>query len=236
MFCSTGGYFLEVVYRSLKTKQFVNPGFLVGICLPIYGIGGVTLYYLCSIDLSFISIYFLRILFLMFICTIAMTAIEYIVGLLNLKFFKNRLWDYSNRWGNIQGLICPLFSFYWGLCCLIYYFGLFPFISTMANFVSSNIAFIFLIGLYYGVFIVDFVYSLEIWSKLRRYAINFKEHFNFETLKLTAKKLYNTRHILNNFKLSERIVKFLENRKHNSEIKLQDEDHKIIKEQDTVIE
>ena len=44
-----------------------------------------------------------------------MTAIEYIAGIVSLKFMHIRLWDYSSQWGNIQGLICPQFSLLWGL-------------------------------------------------------------------------------------------------------------------------
>ena len=141
----------------------------------------------------------------------------YIIGLINLKFFKNRLWDYTNRWGNIQGLICPLFSFYWGICCLIFYYSLFPFISNIANTVIENTFLIFLIGIYYGIFTVDFVYSLKIWTKLRAYALKLKELLNFENLKLNAKKLYEKHKFINNFKLSEKIINFLEDKKRSKE-------------------
>ena len=39
-----------------------------------------------------------------------MTATEYIAGVLSLRVMKVRLWDYSNNFGNIQGIICPKFS------------------------------------------------------------------------------------------------------------------------------
>ena len=42
---------------------------------------------------------------------VGMTLIEYVAGVFCLKFLKVRLWDYSNLWGNVQGIICPLFSF-----------------------------------------------------------------------------------------------------------------------------
>lgn len=214
--CATAGYLLEVVYRSIKSRQFVNPGFLVGPSLPIYGIGGVTLYYLCSINLSFIQNTIIRIIFLMLICTIAMTIIEYILGLISLKFFKNRLWDYSDRWGNIQGLICPLFSLVWGVCCLFFYYLIYPILLNISSNVYTNIFLIFMIGIYFGIFIVDFVYSLKILAKLRSYAVKFKEYFNFENLKISAKKLFAKRRFFNNFKLNERILKFVEERKNKT--------------------
>ena len=27
------------------------------------------------------------------------------------------VWDYSALWGNVAGLVCPLYSFYWFLLC-----------------------------------------------------------------------------------------------------------------------
>ena len=51
-----------------------------------------------------------------------MTAIEYIAGIIALKGFHVVLWDYSNEWGNIQGIICPKFSLFWGLLGVAYYY------------------------------------------------------------------------------------------------------------------
>ena len=56
------------------------------------------------------------------VMALAMTLLEYIVGLVSFKGFHLRLWDYSKLWGNIQGIICPLFTFFWGVLSLGYYF------------------------------------------------------------------------------------------------------------------
>ena len=45
-----------------------------------------------------------------FIMALVMTLIEYLVGLLSIHVMGIRLWDYSHCWGNIQGIICPLFT------------------------------------------------------------------------------------------------------------------------------
>ncbi|MBR6726563.1 MAG: phosphohydrolase, partial [Clostridia bacterium] len=42
--CATAGWLIEVIYRGIRHRKVVNPGFLTGCCLPIYGIGGVLLY------------------------------------------------------------------------------------------------------------------------------------------------------------------------------------------------
>lgn len=214
---ATFGYVLEVCYRSTVNKRFVNPGFLVGPALPIYGIGGVILYLLCSINLSFISSKVLQVIVLMIIATILMTVIEYIAGVISIKFFKNRLWDYSKRWGNIQGIICPLFSLIWGVCCLLFYFLVFPWVGVAAEFVSNNIICMFFVGIYYGVLIVDIGYSVQIMAKIRTYAIKVKQLVDFENFKHSLVEKYNLKHNKKSsafsFKLYTRISQFLEEHK-----------------------
>ena len=41
-------------------------------------------------------------------------------GIYSLQIMHIRMWDYSSQWGNMfNGLICPLFSFYWCLLSLV---------------------------------------------------------------------------------------------------------------------
>lgn len=48
------------------------------------------------------------------------TCGELLSGLYSLNVLQIRMWDYSNQWGNLcNGLICPLFSFFWCLLSLI---------------------------------------------------------------------------------------------------------------------
>ncbi|MBQ7923342.1 MAG: hypothetical protein IJ325_12350 [Clostridia bacterium] len=45
------------------------------------------------------------------------TAIEFGVGVVVNLFLGLEVWDYSERWGNILGQICPAFTVLWfGLC------------------------------------------------------------------------------------------------------------------------
>ena len=50
------------------------------------------------------------------------TAIEFTIGYGYLKFKKVRLWDYSDQFLNYKGIVCPLFSFYWLIISLLYYY------------------------------------------------------------------------------------------------------------------
>jgi uncharacterized membrane protein len=108
------GWVIELFFRRMfGDKKWVNPGFLKGPYLPIYGLGLDILFLLCRIDLTAIPYPWLRVALLLVIMCVAMTGIEYVGGIIFIKGMKIKLWDYSRQWGNIQGIICPLFSFLW---------------------------------------------------------------------------------------------------------------------------
>ena len=99
-----------------------------------------------------------------------MTLIEYIAGILLLKLMSLRLWDYSRRPGNINGLICPLFSLIWTALGAAYYFLVHPYTLGALEWLSENLAFSFVIGYFFGVFTIDVAYSAQLVTKLKRYA------------------------------------------------------------------
>lgn len=173
---SISGWVLELFFRkwfssSNPEHKWINPGFCTGPYLPIYGFGLCTLYLLALLGGKTGldgSIQGRALLFLGM--AISMTLIEYIGGLLLLKGAKIRLWDYSNRRGNIQGLICPLFSFFWALLGAAYYFLIHPHILTALAWLSENLAFSFVIGLFFGVFLVDMASSAHWVSRVKAFA------------------------------------------------------------------
>jgi len=115
LFGSFLGWVLELFYRSFIDHHIVNPGFLSGPFLPIYGFGLVLLtMILYQKKLN----WFCKI----FIFAILATLMELISGWFFQSFYHIRLWDYSNQWGNLNGWICPLFFFYWLISGLLYYF------------------------------------------------------------------------------------------------------------------
>ena len=40
-----------------------------------------------------------------------------VVGVLCRRLLHVAVWDYSAEWGNLAGLICPRYCFYWFLLC-----------------------------------------------------------------------------------------------------------------------
>ena len=170
------GWGLEVIYRRFSpanvSRRWINPGFLVGPYLPLYGFGLCALYLLANLEnTSLISEVTAGSKILLFIVmSLVMTLFEYIAGVIFIKGMKVKLWDYSNEKFNFQGIICLKFSIYWALLGAVYYFLIHPHILHALQWFSNNLAFSFVVGLFFGVFAVDVVYSLGIVAKVRAFA------------------------------------------------------------------
>ncbi len=185
--CSSAGWCLEVVYRSIVLKHWINPGFLTGCCLPIYGVGGTVMYFICSLSVPFIQSKALVFALKILLAILVMTLIELLAGEMLLHFYHTRLWDYSDEKFNYKGLISLKFSLCWGLCCLVYYFFLYPGLTRLADALTDNAVWIFLMGSYYGIFAVDLVESLDLMSRIRAYAAKLNDTVNVEKMKLAAR-------------------------------------------------
>lgn len=182
------GWVMELFFRRFAHKKWINPGFLVGPWLPLYGLGLTGLFAFSEIDLSFISNVVLQKVFLILIITVVMTLLEYFTGLIFIKGLKVKLWDYSDRKGNIQGIICPLFSAIWGIIGALYNLFLHQYILTALNYLSGKIGYIFLVGVFAGIFIIDNIYSFKVVAKIKSWA---KEHdvvVRYEHFKLNVKQ------------------------------------------------
>ena len=184
------GWGLEVLFRhrfssSNPEHRWINPGFCTGPYLPLYGSGLCALYLIASLErfAPFHSVFWNR-FWLFCLMAVCMTLIEYLAGILCLKAWKVRLWDYSKLWGNIQGLICPLFSFFWAVLGAVYYFGIHPHILDALSWLSRNLAFSFFIGVFYGVFGVDFARSAQLVSKMKAFAEEEGIIVRYEELKM----------------------------------------------------
>ena len=167
------GWVLELLFRNLTQHpdKIVNPGFCTGPYLPIYGFGLCALYLLASLEqYSLVPDPFWNKVMLFAAMAVGMTLIEYMAGVFCLKYLKVRLWDYSDLWGNIQGIICPLFSFFWAILGAMYYFLIHPHILEGLNWLANNLAFSFFIGVFYGVFAIDVIHSAKLVVKLKAFA------------------------------------------------------------------
>ncbi|GKT09914.1 HD domain-containing protein [Desulforhabdus sp. TSK] len=119
-FFSILGWMLEVSYRSVRDKRFVNPGLLKGPYLILYGAGAVML--MAAVSLLQESNWGTK-AFAYFIIT---TGLEFGSGLVAQYFFQIRLWDYSDQRFNYRGHICLKFSLYWILLAFAFEYAALP--------------------------------------------------------------------------------------------------------------
>lgn len=101
------GWCFESVFVSLKSKKWINRGFMRGPFLPLYGSGAtmmlvVSMPFADNIVLTYIA------------GCIGSTVLEYITGVTMETLFNVRYWDYSNRPFNFQGQICLRSTLTWG--------------------------------------------------------------------------------------------------------------------------
>ena len=151
-FGAVGGWVLELLFRRFFSganpeRKWLNPGFLFGPCLPLYGFGTVLLFILSELDHQLFgsfsgTFWYYPVMFV--VMALAMTLLEYIVGVVSFKGFHLRLWDYSKLWGNIQGIICPLFTFFWGVLSLA--------------------------GMCFGIFLIDLCFSIHLGAVVQKKA------------------------------------------------------------------
>lgn len=158
---SSFGWLLELGYRSASAGHIVLPGFLNGPCLPIYGFGLSFLYLFNCIDYSFLPAGKLRLVLPIVMQTLLVTVFEYFTGLIFLKIFHVRLWDYTGYFGNIQGLICPSFLLAWGVLCAVYSLLLHRYIKIAIHWLRTKPFFLFLLGVYAGWLSVDVYISFR---------------------------------------------------------------------------
>lgn len=186
---SVFGWVLELFYRRFISsanpeRKWINPGYCTGPYLPLYGSGLCLLYLIASMeDLHLIVDPVLNRLALVLLMGVTMTIIEYIAGICCLKWSNVRLWDYSKEWGNVQGIICPKFSFFWTVLGAAYYLFVHPYILGALQWLSQNLAFSFVIGMFFGVFTLDVAHSAQLVAKMKRFAEENDVIVRYEALK-----------------------------------------------------
>ena len=86
----------------------------------------------------------------------------------------------TNVKGNIMGIICPLFSFLWLVVAVVFYYGINPILYLVASNMHdymfggegmvAHFGFIFAMGIIYGIFIYDFVVSVDMFKSITKFA------------------------------------------------------------------
>jgi len=193
-----GGWVIELFFRRfVSQKKWVNPGFLTGPFLPLYGFGLCGFFLFSNLiqwsnisNISGLNL-FLEILSM----GAAMTLIEYIAGLIFIKGMKIKLWDYSSRWGNVHGIICPLFSLLWTMVGVVYLMWVNPVFVNEVHFVLQNqTLFALLWGVALGIMLVDLGWSFGLANKIRKAVHNARLVVDWDKIKLSFQEHYQKVH------------------------------------------
>lgn len=216
------GWCLEVVYRrfskSNASRKWINPGFLTGPYLPLYGSGLCILFLISrSADIVTFPNNITKNTAVILLMAVCMTVLELITGLVFIKHTNVRLWDYSNEWKNYKGIICPRFSLIWGALGGVYYFFVDKFILDIVLWASGNLMITFALGMFVGVFIIDLGYSANIVMKIKELSKQYELAVKYQELKQQIAELnlkyYKKTHFFRSFKsrisLSEHIKNYI---------------------------
>lgn len=207
------GYLIELFYRRfVSQKRWVNPGFMVGPYIPLYGFGVILLFAVSNFGIAETNLpEWSKTLIILGIIGILMTLIELIAGLIFIKGMHLKLWDYSNRWGNFKGIICPLFSFIWFVAGSLYFFFLNPLIIHAITVIAENPIYDYFIGLVIGMMLVDLAYSLHLGLKIKNLSNNMI--IKFEEFKVSIKdsdRKSGERALVRKVPTSEKMKQYLE--------------------------
>lgn len=191
------GWIMEVTLTLITDKKFVNRGFLLGPCCPIYGCGCILLNLLLHNYTNNILVLFIL---TMFTCS----SLEYITSFLMEKIFKLRWWDYSQMKFNINGRICLETMTPFSILGVLTIKFATPFFITNINKLSEKTILIISIILI-TLFIIDVIISLTIVFKLKFVSKNIKKDSTLD-IKNAIKKF-----IKNDIYVYERIIESFPN-------------------------
>lgn len=129
-FFSIIGWILEVGFRSFHAKTFINPGFLRGPYLPIYGTGAFFLT-VCATHLAGSSLLVKGLIYLL-----VTTGLEFTTGFIFERYLDIQLWDYSDQRFRIKNHVCLKFSVYWLVLAFAFEYLVLPLYLSFFNLLS----------------------------------------------------------------------------------------------------
>ncbi|MBN1473530.1 MAG: HD domain-containing protein [Syntrophaceae bacterium] len=172
------GWLIEVVYRSVTQRKFINAGFLHGPFIPIYAVGA---FFILLVEYSFRGWHpAARILIYGFL----LTLLEYVVGYYAEKIFKLKLWDYSDSRINLHGRVSFVFSLAWVALAVIFILAIHPAVSQKVFELNSLHVKIFAIS-FITYFLTDFLFSVISITRFKeRIAYLYAEYFNLDNIEI----------------------------------------------------
>lgn len=170
------GYIAEMTMCFVMNHKITNRGFLCGPIIPIYGVGSLFLVLFLNQFKDNPCLVFL-------FGIVITTALEYVTSYLLEKIFHNRWWDYSENKYNINGRICLLNSFLFGLGSLAIIYLANPLFDAFLNQINRVTIYTSAILLSI-IFFFDVIYSCVVAYNLRHQIIIFSELKNEKIAKI----------------------------------------------------
>lgn len=128
LFYSFFGWGAESVYMSFCNKKLTNRGFARMPMCPIYGVGGLMLYFILRPFFhSYVLLYIMGV--------IIPTILEYATAKIMLHIFGEVWWDYNDKPFNYKGILCLESSLAWGAYTVL----MFTFLQNAAGNVLDRI-------------------------------------------------------------------------------------------------
>jgi len=159
---SVTGWCMEVAWKFVQFRRFINRGFLIGPYCPIYGVGSVLITLLLS---RFSDDPITLFVMAMVVCGI----LEYITSYVMEKMFHARWWDYSNAPFNINGRVCAQTLLLFGLLGLLLIYVIKPFLFSLFDSIPPTAMHVLCAALSI-LMLADIILSATVLGKIRKSA------------------------------------------------------------------
>lgn len=115
------GWALENMHSFFSRGIFMKPNFLLGPFKPMYGIAPILLLYTITENTQWP--------FVILLCFLVPTTIEYVSGVMLEKLTRKKWWDYKGNRFNVQGHICLTYSICWIFLSLLSVLYIYPIVK-----------------------------------------------------------------------------------------------------------
>ena len=117
------GWIMEVLYSLVVRHHFTFPGAMLGPYLPIYG-GTFVLLILLIRKKDNIIINFIK-------GGLVASCMEYVISFISGELFNHVIWDYSDKFLNLNGRICLEMSLMFATLAIIFIYIFYPFLRRI---------------------------------------------------------------------------------------------------------
>lgn len=173
------GWAIETTGEAIKSKKFVNRGFLIGPICPIYGFGAT----LINI---FLSNYANDIFAVFGLSMILCGTLEYFTSWVMEKIFNARWWDYSNVKLNINGRVCLEIIALFGIAGVFITRFMNPFLVEKISYIPQDILNV-IFSIFVTILIIDTIVSFNVMNKIKQISANATKEFKDNTEEISRK-------------------------------------------------